>query len=172
MKTSGTHAFVNQILVGLIVTIGFGGTVGLGTVWMRHQISVVADTNASLQKQIIETERRIADTNALVEEAMRSDVLRQQNDSMRLGLVELNPAQVNRVTEDPVLRLVARANRRASEREFGAMGMIQLNVPTPDAAQVPSPVSRPAISTAVPVIPFNVGVAAAPTAAGKPAPGH
>lgn len=171
MKTLGTHAFVNQVLVGLIVTIGFGGTVGLGTVWMRHQISVVADNNASLQKQIVETERRIADTNALVEEAMRSDVLRQQNESMHLGLVELNPAQVNRVTEDPVLRLVARANRRASEREVGSIGMIQLNIPAPDAAQVSEQTPRPAFTPVVPVIPFNVG-AAASAAAPKFAPGH
>jgi hypothetical protein len=171
MKTLGTHAFVNQVLVGLIVTIGFGGTVGLGTVWMRHQISVVADNNASLQKQIVETERRIADTNALVEEAMRSDVLRQQNESMHLGLVVLNPAQVNRVSEDPVLRLVALANRRASERDVGSIGMIQLNIPAPDAAQVSEQPPRPVLTPAVPVIPFNVG-AAASAVAPKFAPGH
>lgn len=139
MKILGTHAFVNQVLAGLIVTIGFGGSVGLGTVWMRHQISVVADTNATLQRQIVETERRIADTSALVEEAMRADVLRRKNHTMQLGMTELNGMQVIPVNQDPVLRLAARASRRVFESEMGGqLARIQLNVQQQAVAAQPS----------------------------------
>lgn len=116
MKTTDTRAYVNQLLVGLLVTIGFGGSIGVGTVWMRHRVSVLADTNASLTKQLTEVERRILDVNARVEEAMGLDVLRTKNESMRLGLKEMSPAQIHLVTTDPIRQLVARSNQRAAER--------------------------------------------------------
>lgn len=121
MKTFGIHGFVNQLLVGLLVTIGFGGSAGLGTVWMRHRISALAETNRALQQQIAETERDITDTTALVEEAMNRVALESKNESMRLGLVQLTQGQVMTITEDPIHRLVARAGRRAleTERESG-----------------------------------------------------
>jgi hypothetical protein len=46
-------------------------------------------------------------------------VLVRQNDAMRIGMVELNPAQVFAVREDPIQLLVARANRRFFESERG-----------------------------------------------------
>ena len=117
MKTSSAHAFVNQALLGLLVTIGFGGTVGLGTVWMRHQISVVADTNRALEQQYREVERHVAELSAAVESELSPDVLRTRNQTMQLGLVELTQAQINPVAVDPILRLAARANRRALQGE-------------------------------------------------------
>jgi hypothetical protein len=135
MKISDTRAFVNQALFGALVTIGFGGSVGLGTVWMRHQVTVVADNNRVLQQQIEDIDRRIANTTALVEEAQSSDVLRGENESMRLGLIEMNQTQVIPVTEDPVLRLAARANRRVFEAERGNESVsITLNIEPPPAA--------------------------------------
>lgn len=120
MNFSSNRAFVNQFLVGLLVTIGLGGTVGLGTVWMRHQVSLVAESNAALQKEIVDVERRVANTRALVEEAQSQEVLARQNEAMHLGLVELNPAQVVAVNEDPIQLLVAHANRRMLESERGS----------------------------------------------------
>ncbi|HVU36597.1 MAG TPA: hypothetical protein VHE61_24365 [Opitutaceae bacterium] len=135
MKTSGTHAFVNQLLVGLLVTIGFGGTIGLGTVWMRYQISVVADANQALQQQINDTERQIADTKTMVEEELDPQVLRQQNVAMHLGLTDLQQTQIVAVNEDPVYRLVARANQRMYEaREGGPRSSgvhFQMDTPVP-----------------------------------------
>jgi hypothetical protein len=119
MHFSSSRAFVNQFLVGTLVTIGLGGSVGLGTVWMRHQVSVVAESNSVLQKDIADIERQVANTRALVEEARSQEVLVRQNDAMRIGMVELNPAQVFAVREDPIQLLVARANRRFFESERG-----------------------------------------------------
>ena len=133
MKTFGTHAFVNQLVIGLVVTLGFGGTVGLGTVWMRHRVSVVADENAALQRQLVEVGRRITDLSALVEQAKSEDVLRSENESMHLGLVPMTLAQINPVPVDPVARLVARANRRifAQEGDAGVGIALNLDAPTP-----------------------------------------
>ncbi len=143
MKISTSQAFVNQFLVGLLVTIGFGGTVGVGTVWMRHQISVVADTNRALEQQYREVERRYAEVSAEVESAMSPDILRAQNQAMRLGLVELTQGQINPVPVDPIMRLAARANRRAFEAEGGGAG-IQLNF-----MPVAAPSAQPATSQAI-----------------------
>jgi hypothetical protein len=105
------HAFANQLFVCLLVTIFCGGSIGLGTVWMRHQISVTANANRVLAARLAEFERHIAETKTLIERAQRPDELRRLNADFRLGLAPVSEAQVMHVTEDPVRRLAARANR-------------------------------------------------------------
>ena len=159
MKTSDTRAFVNQFVVGLLVTIGFGGTVGLGTVWMRHQVSVVADNNRVIEQQIDAVSRQIADTSARIEGAMNADTLLAENDSMHLGLVPMTQPQVNPVTQDTIALLVAESNRRVFEPEHGPASSlkIQLNLnPTPavDAAvPAPAPITVPTVPIAAATAP-------------------
>ena len=45
------HAFVNQLLVYALVLIGFGGSMGMGAVWLRHQMSVTAEANRRLESR-------------------------------------------------------------------------------------------------------------------------
>jgi hypothetical protein len=97
--------------VFVLVTICFGGSVGLGTVWLRHQISMTANTNRALAAQIVEIERRIAETRTLVESEQSPELLRQRNHRWRLGLVPVSEGQKIHVPEDPVRRLAAKANR-------------------------------------------------------------
>jgi len=111
MKTSDRRAFVNQLVLCLLVTLGGGGAVGLGTVWMRHQISATANANRLLAAQLAEVERRISETEALVEMEQSSTALRQRNAEWRLGFVEITDAQMLHVAEDVTQRLAARANR-------------------------------------------------------------
>lgn len=111
MKKTGQHAFVNQALVCLLVTIGFGGSVGLGTVWMRHQISQTANANRVLKAQIVEIERRLSEMTTLIESEQSPELLRQRNADMRIGLMPVHEQQMVHVTEDPVRRLIERANR-------------------------------------------------------------
>jgi hypothetical protein len=106
-----SHAFVNQIVAWLLVTISFGGSIGLGTVWMRQQISRTANANRVLVAQINEVQRRIAETNALLEAEQSLEALRRRNTEWNLGLVPVNETQVERITGDPVERMAARANR-------------------------------------------------------------
>lgn len=105
MRQNNNHAFVNQLLVCLLVSFGFGGTVGLGTVWMRHQIAVTAKANRALQSEIAEVKRRLDATATIVESEQSYDALTHRNLAWGLGLAPKTDAQVVRVTEDPVMRL-------------------------------------------------------------------
>lgn len=159
MKTSDTRAFVNQFVVGLLVTIGFGGTVGLGTVWMRHQVSVVADNNRVIEQQIDAVSRQIADTSARIESAMNTDTLLAENDSMHLGLVPMTQPQVNPVTQDTIALLVAESNRRVFESERGPASALKIQLtlnsaPAENAAApLPTPIAAPAMPIAAATAP-------------------
>ncbi|MDO8540940.1 MAG: hypothetical protein Q7S40_10935 [Opitutaceae bacterium] len=111
---NNSRAFVNQFFVGLLVTLCFGGTVGLGTVWMRHQISITAKTNRMLLASIDELERHLAEKIALVESEQSPGNLRHRNEDFRLGLVAMSDPQVAvmPIADDPVRRMVMAANRR------------------------------------------------------------
>ena len=108
MRHHDTHAFVNQLLVCLLVSFGFGGSIGLGTVWMRHQITVIAKTNRALQSSIDEAKRRLDATATVVESEQSYAALTRRNADWHLGLAPATDAQVVRVTEDPVMRLARR----------------------------------------------------------------
>jgi hypothetical protein len=153
MKLSSTRAFVNQALAGLLVTIGFGGSVGLGTVWMRHQVSVLADTNRDLEQQYHDIERRIDDVNARVELELKPEVLRERNESMHLGLVELSEQQIAPVTRDPIVGLVAKANRRVFESEAVSTGIGLFTLPSASATTAAAPAGAPATNR-----PLNPGL--------------
>jgi hypothetical protein len=105
------QGFANQLLVCLLVTLGLGGSIGLGTVWMRHQISIAANHNRELATRITALERRIAETTATIEGEQGSEVLRRRNAEFRLGLAPASDQQVVRVTEEDMVRHAAMRNR-------------------------------------------------------------
>jgi hypothetical protein len=105
-----TSAFVNQLLVWLLVTIGLGGSAGLVTVWMRQQISVTAKANRDLAAQIARYDRLIDETRTQIETEQASDKLRHLNAALGLGLVPMNQIPVVHVTDNVVERLARRAN--------------------------------------------------------------
>lgn len=106
-----SQAFVNQLLVCLLVTMTFGGTIGLGTVWMRHQISVTAKANRALLAEINEVNRRSDALEAEIRGEQRPELLRELNLRFQLGLVPMNEVPVVHVTENVTQRMVERANR-------------------------------------------------------------
>lgn len=112
-----SQAFVNQLLVCLLVTMTFGGTLGLGTVWMRHQISVTAKANRTLLAEINEVNRRSDDIEAIIRSEQRPELLRRANLEFRLGLVPMNEVQVVHVTENVAQRMVERANRWTARQQ-------------------------------------------------------
>ena len=107
MRTAN-HAFVNQFVIYTLLTICFTGSIGLGTVWMRHQISITANANKVLEARLAELKRHLAETNTAIEIQQSPAVLRQRNASMNLGLIL---PEVQSVTESPTLRLVAISSR-------------------------------------------------------------
>jgi hypothetical protein len=110
MKTPDTHAFVNQFLVWLLVTLSVSGSIGVGTVWFRHQISATANANRLREARLADLQRRIDETTTLIAGEQITSVLQARNALWRLGLVPATDAQVVRVSEDPMLRLARRNN--------------------------------------------------------------
>lgn len=110
MKKNTTHAFVNQLLVYTLVMICFSGSIGIGTVWLRHQISITANNTKQLEQRIIESERHLAELNTQITAEQSIDVLARRNSEWRLGLVLPKEPQVVRVSESAERRLAARNN--------------------------------------------------------------
>ena len=105
------HAYVNQLLVYTLVMICFSGSIGLGTVWMRHQISLAANATKVLDARIAELDRRLNETKAVLEAEQDPAVLKQRNAEWHLGLVQPNPEQIVHLPGDAVMRLAAKRNR-------------------------------------------------------------
>jgi hypothetical protein len=116
---NNSQAFVNQLLVCLLVTMTFGGTLGLGTVWIRHQISVTAKANRALLAEISEVNRKSDDIEAHIRSEQRPELLRRLNLDFRLGLAPMNEVPVVHVTDNVTRRMVERANRWSYPEEGG-----------------------------------------------------
>ena len=110
MNKKDTHAFVNQLLVYTLVMICFSGSIGLGTVWLRHQISITANNTRMLEQRIVEAERHLSELNTQVTAEQSIDVLARRNSEWKLGLVLPKEPQVVRVSESPERRLASRNN--------------------------------------------------------------
>jgi len=107
MRTTN-HAFVNQFFIFTLCTICFSGSLGLGAVWMRHQISLTANANKALESRLAELHRHLDETATAIEIEQDPARLKQRNVSMRLGLV-MPVAQS--ITENAGMRLAAKTSR-------------------------------------------------------------
>jgi hypothetical protein len=111
-KKFGSKAFVNQFMVVALVAICGCSTIGLGTVWMRHQISVAANANKALEASISEIERRIEEADAAISAEQDPAVLARRNTEWQLGLIPPAETQLRRVTQDSVTLLAKMHNRK------------------------------------------------------------
>ena len=114
-----SQAVVNPLLVCLLVSMTFGGSLGLGMVWVRHQISLTAKANRALLLEIAEVNRRSDDTETQIRSAQRPELLRQLNLEFRLGLAPMNEVPVVHVTENVTQRMVERAHRWSHPQQGG-----------------------------------------------------
>jgi hypothetical protein len=124
MNKKDTHAFVNQLLVYTLVMICFSGSIGLGTVWLRHQISITANNTKRLEQRIAESERYLAELNTQITAEQSIDVLARRNNEWKLGLVLPKEPQVVRVGESPERRLAARNNAEVFAPEAVITGTV------------------------------------------------
>ena len=124
MKNNNSQAFVNQLLVYTLVMIGFSGSIGLGTVWLRHQISITANNTKQLEQRIVESERHLAELNTQVTAEQSIDVLARRNIEWQLGLVLPKEPQVVRVSESPERRLASRNNAEVFAPEAVISGTV------------------------------------------------
>lgn len=101
---------VNRLLLSTMLLLAFAGSIGLSTVWLRHQISEVAQDNKRMQQRIVEVQRRTAETNAEIAGALNPEVLLTQNAQYRLGLEMPRDYQVVSVAEPVERRLASKLN--------------------------------------------------------------
>jgi hypothetical protein len=111
MNRSSSHAFVNQMLVYTLVMICFSGSIGLGTVWMRHQISLTANATKVLDARIAEVERQLNETTTTIETEQDPALLKRRNAQWNLGLVAPKSEQLVQMQGDPMIKLAAKRNR-------------------------------------------------------------
>jgi len=117
MNKSTPNAFVNQLLVYTMVMLVFTGSIGFGTVWLRHEISLAANRNKTLQARFAEIQRHLDQVTAEIAADQNPDSLIRKNSEMRLGLVAPRPEQSEHVTGDVALRLAAKRSQDLSLSE-------------------------------------------------------
>lgn len=111
MKKSPPQSLLwNRLIIATVMLLVFAGSIGLATVWLRHQVSEVAASNQNAQMRIVELERRIAEVNAQVAAGLSPDVLLRQNTRLRLGLSAPRDSQIIRVDEEVEIRLASKRN--------------------------------------------------------------
>ncbi|MBI5380289.1 MAG: hypothetical protein HZA31_00150 [Opitutae bacterium] len=113
MNKSSSQAFVNQVLIYTLVMICFSGSLGLGAVWLRHQITVTAQLNRQRELRIAELQRRLDDVKVARATEESSEALLQRNAAWQLGLMAPKDLQVRWVTENVAARLAAKSSREA-----------------------------------------------------------
>jgi cell division protein FtsL len=110
MNKTGTHAFVNQLLVYTLVTICLSGSVGLASVWMQQQIASTSNSIKQLETRAAELERRRGEVNAEIAAEQSPVRLDQRNKAWALGLVQPSEQQIERISESPERRLARKRN--------------------------------------------------------------
>jgi len=111
MKPPPSNALVNRLIAMALLLLIFSGTLGLGAVWMRGEISRAANHSRALEGKITDVERRLDEVNAQVASAVNPDALLRQGQVMNLALTSPRELQVVRVPESAELRLAAKRNR-------------------------------------------------------------
>lgn len=109
-KNPSQSVLWNRLLIATVLLLMFAGSIGLATVWLRHQVSEVATANQNAQVRIAELDRRIAEVNAQVAAGLSPEVLLRQNTRLRLGLAAPRDSQIVRVDEEVEIRLAAKRN--------------------------------------------------------------
>jgi len=110
MNKAAANAFINQVLVYTLVMLVFTGSIGFGTVWLRHEISLAANRNKNLRTHLAEVQRHLDQLTAEIAAAQSPDALIRLDSSMRLGLDMPRQEQIERVAGDVEQQLAARRN--------------------------------------------------------------
>jgi hypothetical protein len=116
MKPPPANNHINRLIALSLLLLLFSGSLGLGAVWVRQEISQTANRSRALVTKIADVERRLEAVNTAIAVDGTANALRERNEVMRLGLALPKESQVVRVDGSPELRLLARLNRDNFER--------------------------------------------------------
>ena len=124
MKPPPATAHVNRLIALSLLLLLFSGSLGLGAVWVRQEISQTANRSRVLVVKLADVERRLDEINAEIAAAASPGALLKQNEIMRLGLTTPREPNVVRVEGSAELHLLSRLNRdnfsRAAAEASGA----------------------------------------------------
>lgn len=118
MKPPPAHTIVNRIILLTLCCLMLTGSLGLGAVWVRQEISQAANHSRVLEDRLEDVERRLDEVNAQVAAAVNPDTLRDRNRVMHLALALPKEVQVVRVAENVELRLATRRNLERFDTSF------------------------------------------------------
>ncbi len=110
MNQSPTSAFINQLLVYTLVMLVFTGSIGFGTVWLRHEISLAANRDKNLQAHLDDVQRHVDQLTAEIAAVQTPDALIRLDSSLRLGLDTPRQELIEYVTANVEQRLAAKRN--------------------------------------------------------------
>jgi hypothetical protein len=113
MRTPSAPATLNRLIAFSLLLLLFAGSIGLGAVWVRQEISQTANRNRFLERRLADLGRRLDEVAAEIAVASSPEALQRQNELMRLGLVRPREEQVQRVDVSPELILVAKRNQES-----------------------------------------------------------
>jgi len=157
MKPRPASGLVNRVIVLTLLLLTFTGSLGLGAVWMRQEISRTANASRALEDDLTDVGRRLDELEAQVAVALNPVTLRRQNDVMRLGLVTPREIQVQRVAISPERLLAVKRNSEAFNLEPATLPLEPTSaVPAFAAASAPAVSNR---HPAKPAEPFRVVLA-------------
>lgn len=122
MKPPPATAHVNRLIALSLALLLFSGSLGLGAVWVRQEISQTANRSRVLVVKLADVERRLDQINADIAAAASPGALLQQNEIMRLGLATPRESNVVRVEGSPELFLLTQRNRDNFSRAAAEAG--------------------------------------------------
>jgi hypothetical protein len=110
MRPPPARAFVGQLITLTLLLLVFSGSLGLGAVWVRQEISGTANRSHGIENKIADVERRLDEVNAEVAAALNPSTLLRQNQIMMLGLISPLETHIVRPEGSPELRLASKRN--------------------------------------------------------------
>jgi hypothetical protein len=128
MNPASRSAFANHLLIYTLVAIGFSGSIGVGTVWMQHQISLVAKANKKIEASLKDCERQSEQATTEIEEEQDVSALLARNTSWNLGLVAPGREAVQQVTEDPIAHLALKHNREVFSEANPSISLAPISI--------------------------------------------
>lgn len=109
--SSFRSGFASHLVIGALFGLGLTGSVGLGTVWVQHQISLEARQDEELERRIDAVTRSSEELTTEIAREQDPDLLERRNVEWRLGLVPPAASQVRLESVDAAAYLMAQSNR-------------------------------------------------------------
>jgi hypothetical protein len=106
-RSKANGGVVNSLFLLTLFMLAYMAAIGFGTVWLRHEISITANTNKVLEAEIADAQRRLDETTAEVAFAESPEQLLKQNTALGIHLIRPREDQVIRASDDVERRLAA-----------------------------------------------------------------